>query len=644
MVSRRSGLYNGAMDSVSPSRPAADSPGAVRSGLHILLLDPVFRLPNQPEHTRSFDLAQRLVAAGHRVSVITTTAALSDQRPQLQGITVAAVPSRERARLGYALGPMAERSFALGSLLRLVRTHEVDAAVVATTSSFVLATATLFSWVRGIPMVLDVRATPERTPATAPFGAKAHALWRRVVSRVAGRRAVHVFATSLEVREGLISIGLRAEKIITSPLGSDGGAHKDAAMPLTPPGGGRVVLYAGPLAPGHGLEEIIALAQVMRDRQGDGIRFVISGDGPERRRLEALALQADVLDKTLWFHDPLTHGDRVGAFSAATAVIVATEHRTADGSAGLYDALAAGKPLLLMGNGAHRDLIEARGAGIGLPPCGSPENAAAAAREIADFLGDADGLRRAGQQAAALATGRFNRERILGELRQRLEDAVAAEPRAVVMRRRLLAAKRAIDVLVSGAALIVLSPVLLGIAIAVWATMGWPPVFSQMRPGQHGTLFRIYKFRTMTNAKDASGALLPDAQRLTRFGTFLRRSSLDELPELINVLKGDMSLVGPRPLLPEYLAHYSAEQRRRHELRPGITGWSQVRGRNALSWEEKFALDVWYVDHVSLWLDAKILLLTVWTTLARRGISAPGHATMPRFDEIMARREGAEDI
>ncbi|MGZ6228576.1 MAG: sugar transferase [Candidatus Binataceae bacterium] len=212
------------------------------------------------------------------------------------------------------------------------------------------------------------------------------------------------------------------------------------------------------------------------------------------------------------------------------------------------------------------------------------------------------------------------------------------------MRRRMLATKRGIDVVISLAALIVLSPVLLIIAVAIMIKMGWPPVFSQERPGLQGRLFRIYKFRTMTAARDAEGALLPDEQRLTPLGKFLRRTSLDELPELFNVLKGDMSLVGPRPLLPEYLAHYTTEQRRRHDLRPGMSGWSQVNGRNALTWEEKFVLDVWYVDHLSLWLDLKILARTAWIALAGHGVSAPGHATMPRFDEIMARREGAEDV
>jgi lipopolysaccharide/colanic/teichoic acid biosynthesis glycosyltransferase len=171
------------------------------------------------------------------------------------------------------------------------------------------------------------------------------------------------------------------------------------------------------------------------------------------------------------------------------------------------------------------------------------------------------------------------------------------------------------------------------IALLVWRTMGRPVLFRQARPGLHGKPFVMYKFRTMRDLRDAEGNLLPDEARLTPFGRWLRTTSLDELPELVNVLRGEMSLVGPRPLLMEYLERYTPEQARRHEVKPGITGWAQIHGRNNLSWEERLRLDVWYVDHWSLWLDLKILWRTLWMVLRREGISAQGHATMPRFGE-----------
>jgi len=191
--------------------------------------------------------------------------------------------------------------------------------------------------------------------------------------------------------------------------------------------------------------------------------------------------------------------------------------------------------------------------------------------------------------------------------------------------------KRLFDLTSSLALLILLSPLLAGIAALARLLLGSPVFVRQLRPGLHGRPFTLLKFRTMTEARDPVGNLLPDEQRLTRLGRFLRRTSLDELPELINVLKGEMSLVGPRPLLMQYLDRYTPEQARRHEVKPGITGWAQINGRNALTWEEKFKLDVWYVDHRSFWLDAKILLLTLWKVLQREGINQPGHATMEEF-------------
>jgi sugar transferase EpsL len=191
--------------------------------------------------------------------------------------------------------------------------------------------------------------------------------------------------------------------------------------------------------------------------------------------------------------------------------------------------------------------------------------------------------------------------------------------------------KRLFDFFVAAVAVILLSPVIALIALLVRSNLGKPVLFRQPRPGRHGQPFTLLKFRTMLDAVDTNGSSLPDAERLTAFGQLLRRWSLDELPELYNVLRGDMSLVGPRPLLMEYLPLYTSEQARRHEVRPGLTGWAQVNGRNAISWDQKFAFDLWYVDHASFSLDLKILWLTVRNVFTRHGISAEGEATMPKF-------------
>lgn len=191
--------------------------------------------------------------------------------------------------------------------------------------------------------------------------------------------------------------------------------------------------------------------------------------------------------------------------------------------------------------------------------------------------------------------------------------------------------KRALDLILGSFVTAITSPLMVALAVLVRILLGKPILFRQQRPGLHGVPFTCLKFRTMTYAKDSLGNLRPDADRLTRFGRFLRSSSFDELPELFNVILGKMSLVGPRPLLIQYLELYSADQARRHELRPGITGWAQVNGRNAIGWEEKFVLDVWYVDHCSFGLDLKILFVTAWKTLTREGINQQGETTVEYF-------------
>lgn len=199
--------------------------------------------------------------------------------------------------------------------------------------------------------------------------------------------------------------------------------------------------------------------------------------------------------------------------------------------------------------------------------------------------------------------------------------------------------KRLLDLTIATLMLLLLSPLMFVVALLVRLFLGTPVLFRQQRPGYKGRPFFLYKFRTMTEARGPDGNLLPDGERLTRLGRFLRLTSLDELPELFNVLRGEMSLVGPRPLLMEYLPRYSREQMRRHDVLPGITGWAQVNGRNALDWPARFRLDVWYVDHWSFWLDVKILLLTLWKVFKREGISQPGQATTEYF---MGNDEGSE--
>jgi lipopolysaccharide/colanic/teichoic acid biosynthesis glycosyltransferase len=289
------------------------------------------------------------------------------------------------------------------------------------------------------------------------------------------------------------------------------------------------------------------------------------------------------------------------------------------------EAAAAGKPVVTTDATGARDAVLHEKTGLIVPT----KDSFALAKALKQILQNPELAAQMGQAGQAWVEHEFKPERIWQELHQ-LYSSLYTQ-RMSERQKRAAWLKRLFDVTVSGVSLVVLSPVLLGLAYLIARRLGSPVLFSQERPGLNGKPFRMYKFRSMTQARDASGELLPDSERLTQFGRWLRATSLDELPGLWNVFRGDMSLVGPRPLLMEYLEHYSLEQARRHEIKPGMTGWAQINGRNAISWEDKFKLDLWYVDNRSFLLDFQILWGTVLKVLRRDGISAAGDATMPKF-------------
>jgi lipopolysaccharide/colanic/teichoic acid biosynthesis glycosyltransferase len=293
----------------------------------------------------------------------------------------------------------------------------------------------------------------------------------------------------------------------------------------------------------------------------------------------------------------------------------------------VFDYMAAGRPTILAIDGVIREVVETAGAGVFVPP----GDDRALAETVLALSADRQSAADMGRRARAYVIKHFDRRQQAHDFVALLNRLPASGQRRFSVLSYRRAGKRLLDLLLTLPALLVLAPLFLLLALLVRLKLGSPILFRQRRPGINGRAFTLLKFRTMTDARDRDGGLLPDAERLTRFGRFLRATSLDELPELFKVLKGDMSLVGPRPLLMEYLDRYTPEQARRHEVKPGLTGWAQINGRNALAWEDKFKLDVWYVDRVSFRLDLKILVLTLLRLIKREGISAEGHATMPFF-------------
>jgi lipopolysaccharide/colanic/teichoic acid biosynthesis glycosyltransferase/glycosyltransferase involved in cell wall biosynthesis len=328
--------------------------------------------------------------------------------------------------------------------------------------------------------------------------------------------------------------------------------------------------------------------------------------------------------------------DDVDRLYSAMDVFVLPSHREGFPRAAM-EAAAMGLPIVATDIRGCRQVVRDGDNGILVPPR-DPVRLAAALRRLCD---DRVLRRRMGESSARRARAEFDERAIVATVLDTYERLLAARmdrpgrrfphsPRHT-LRRPL---KRALDLAIAGAALLVLAPVLGVVALAVLLRHGRPILFVQQRPGRDGVLFRLYKFRTMRNATDADGRPLPDDERLTTLGRVLRATSLDELPELVNVLRGDMSIVGPRPLLPEYLPHYTARQARRHEVRPGLTGLAQINGRNATTWDERLDTDVWYVDNWTLGLDLRIMLRTVPRVLGAAGIRHDDHATMPRFDEV----------
>lgn len=397
-------------------------------------------------------------------------------------------------------------------------------------------------------------------------------------------------------------------------------SQREAQALLHIPPNSTVLGFAGRLVRDKGISELLSAWNEIRDEFPDTL-LLIAGEPEQRNALDVAILEQLKRDERIvligWRSDMAT-------FYSAIDILVLPSYREGLPTV-VLEAAAMQVPTIAFEAVGCVDAIVHGVTGL-LVPVGDSYALADAMRQYI-----LDPLERS-------VHGRSARERVVKEFwPEHLWLATLNEYKRKPRQRHKLMSKvvkRLLDITIACLALIVLSPLLLAAALAIRLSLGSPVLFRQQRPGIHERIFQMVKFRTMREAVGANGKPLPDADRLTSLGSFLRRISLDELPELWNVLKGDMSLVGPRPLLPRYLERYTEEQRRRHDVKPGITGWAQVNGRNALSWEERFTLDTWYVDNQSLRLDLQILWRTVQVVLKREGIAQEGHATMPEFGVV----------
>jgi len=609
--------------------------------MHILLIHQVFVSNEEAGGTRHYELARHLMQQGHRVTIIASSVSyLTGQvlpstrgywtvREQLDGIEVLRTWAYAALHRSFFTRVLSFLSFMFSSFVAALQVREVEIVWGTSPPIFQAVTAYLAARLRHVPFVFEVRDLwPDFAIETGVLRNPLLIWASRRLERFLYHHADRLIVNSPGFIPHLRRCGVPEGKIALIPNGvevsmfnpADQGEEVRQELGLEDK---FIALYAG----AHGLANDLGtvLLAAKRLEAYPDIVFVLVGDGKERPNL---IRQAEELGISNVRFVPAQPKARMPAFLAAADVCIAILKPipmfTTTYPNKVFDYMAAGRPTVLAIDGVIREVIEAADGGTFVQP-GDP---AALAEAVLTYYRDPDLRHRHGQNARSYVAAHFDRK----QQAPKLEDTFQRVYREKRMNRRIaLALKRAFDIVISLTALTLLSPLMALIALAIRLTMGSPVFFRQPRLGYQGRPFVLNKFRTMNDRRDAQGNLLPDAERLTRFGRFLRATSLDELPELFNVLRGEMSLVGPCPLLMQYLDRYTPEQARRHEAKPGITGWAQVNGRNALTWEQKFALDVWYVDHQSLWLDARIIAMTIWKILTREGISQPGQATMEEF-------------
>jgi len=607
--------------------------------MKILYLYQYFSTPKMAGGLRSYEAARRLVRMGHEVHMITSKSgdeftADGEFSEDEAGIHVHWLEVPYSNRMSY--GERIKAFFKFAWRAGIEASHLKGDVVFATSTPLTIALPAIYAAKRNkVPMVLEIRDLwPEVPIAVGALKNPVTIAVARWLERFSYRNSAYIIALSPGMKEGIVATGYPEDRVTVIPNSCDLELF-EVDMDL-----GReirqrydwlkdrpLVIYAGTLGLVNGVDYFAHLASEVSSHDQE-IRFAVIGTGREDSKVRAVAEELGVLNKN-FFMIPVAPKYEIAAWLSAadlaTSFVIDLKELWNNSANKFFDTLAAGKPIAINHEGWQADIIRETGAGLIL----SAKDINSAALNILNAVRDNAWLETAGMAAKKLAEQRFNREQAVIQLEHILTETVyesrtrKGEPFRVI--------KRIMNLLGAMLGLTILAVPLFMIAFLVRSTLGSPVLFRQVRPGFGGKPFTIYKFRTMKELKDQNGDLLPDENRLTSFGNFMRSTSLDELPELFNVLKGDMNLVGPRPLLMSYLDRYTPGQARRHNVKPGITGWAQVNGRNGLSWEEKFKLDIWYVDNWSMLLDIKILFLTLIKVVKREGISAEGFATMPEF-------------
>ena len=611
--------------------------------MHLLLIHQAFVSPHEAGGTRHYELARHFVQRRHQFTIVAsdlsyltgqrfTTSSRLVTKQDLAGVTVFRTYTYPSLHRSFVWRVVSFLSFMFTSIWAALKAGPVDVVMGTSPPIFQAVSAWVVSVLRRRPFLLEIR---DLWPA---FGIEMGILKNpflitlsRWLEGFLYARVTHILVNSPAYRDYLLEKHIPEEKISVIPNGVDPHAFDPEAKGLRfrqrwQLDGKFVVTYAGALGIANDLSTLLRAAAQLQDETT--IQFLLVGDGKERSNLEKLAHQLQLPNVT--FTGSLPKSEMPDVLAASDACIATLQDipmfRTTYPNK-VFDYMAAGRPTILAIDGVIREVVESANGGIFVPP-GNAKKMATAIRTLSHNPQRATAM---GAAARTYVTEHFNRQDQALQFRslvQLLVEKQRKDGETSFYRNR---GKRFLDLLLTLPAIVIALPVMGLVAFLIYVRLGLPVFFCQPHPGFQGKPFTIYKFRTMRNAFDSEGKPLPDEKRLSPLGRFLRKASLDELPELLNVTKGEMSLVGPRPLLMQYLDRYTPEEMRRHDVKPGITGWAQVNGRNSLSWKEKFALDIWYVNNQSLWLDVKIIISTIWKILKRENINEPGQATAKEF-------------
>jgi lipopolysaccharide/colanic/teichoic acid biosynthesis glycosyltransferase len=603
--------------------------------------------PDNPGGTRHYEMAQFSADLGQKITVVASDFNLytrnykirdsSNRKPISQIVNsvefVWLFASSYQSNDFRRTLSMLSFSFYVFLFLMGVKTDQKTVFIGSSPHLFAALATQIAAWFRGVPFILEVRDLWPETLIDMTGKKNFQSSILRLIANYLYHHAKKIIVLAHASKGHISRLGFDARKIVYIPNGIDTQSFEFLEKPASPvvlPKGKKIFVYTGAHGPANDLETVLYALSELQKQNRDDIYGLLVGDGPSKQELVVLAQKLQL--QNLSFHDPIQKQDIPALLKNVDVGLLvlkdAPVFRYGISPNKLFDYMASGLSILANVAGDTEIMIAEAGSGITV----IPQDAKALANGMIEIIKQLQEQPQLGQLGIEFVAKNHNRFILAKTLIETIESSITtpAEQQKNELDQKNFT-KRLFDITLASLGLLMLSPVLLCLTILIRFRLGSPVLFSQKRPGLNGNIFTMYKFRTMTDTRDSTGQLLSDSQRLTAFGQWLRATSLDELPELWNVLCGEMSLVGPRPLLTEYLELYNSQQAQRHNVKPGMTGWAQVNGRNAISWQEKFKLDLWYVDNWSLALDLKIIWKTILKVIQRDGISADGEATMPKF-------------